>query len=150
MISYVTIGASDIARAKAFYDVALGSLGHVRIFDNGEILGYGLADGSLKPKVWIYTPENGKPMSVGNGSMVGLHADTPADVDRFYRAGLSAGGTCEGTPGIRPHYPLNYYLAYVRDPDGNKLSAFCNRFDMPAGTEWPDGPYVPPLDEKKP
>jgi len=58
--------------------------------------------------------------------MVGLHAPSPAIVDRVHAAGLAAGGTNEGGPGRRPHYPQAYYLAYLRDPEGNKISAFCN------------------------
>jgi len=126
VISYVTIGVNDIERVKAFYDAVLGALGHVRIFETESWLGYSLADGSYMPRIWVCNPEDGQPATVGNGSMVGLHAASAADVDRFHQEGLAHGGRDEGAPGRRAHYNQGYYLAYLRDPEGNKLSAFCN------------------------
>ena len=64
--------------------------------------------------------------TIGNGSMVALDAESRADVDAFYKAALAHGGTDEGAPGLRPFHE-NFYAAYVRDPDGNKLSAVCER-----------------------
>ncbi len=138
MISYVTIGVNDIQRAMSFYDAVLGTLGHKRIHATDRWLGYSLADDSYTPRIWVCNPENGEPATVGNGSMVGLHAPSAADVDRFHAVALANGGTDEGAPGRRAHYTPGYYLAYVRDPAGNKLSAFCN-------TEFikPDGSYDP-------
>jgi catechol 2,3-dioxygenase-like lactoylglutathione lyase family enzyme len=101
-------------------------LGHDRVHLSENWIGYGPADGSYMPKLWICTPENGLAATIGNGSMVGLHAPSPAMVDRVHAAGLAAGGSNEGDPGRRPHYPSGYYLAYLRDPEGNKISAFCN------------------------
>jgi catechol 2,3-dioxygenase-like lactoylglutathione lyase family enzyme len=135
MISYVTIGVNDIPRAMKFYDAALGALGHKRIYTTDTWLGYVQADGAYMPRIWVCIPENGKQATVGNGSMVGLHAPSPADVDRFHAVALAHGGIDEGPPGRRGHYQPGYYLGYVRDPDGNKLSAFCNTdFIKPDGT----------------
>jgi predicted lactoylglutathione lyase len=71
------------------------------------------------------TPYDGKQASFGNGAMVGLVAQTRARVDAFLAAALANGGSCEGKPGLREAYCPNMYLAYVRDPIGNKFSAMC-------------------------
>ena len=134
MISYATIGVDSIERVLPFYDAIMAVLGHRRIHLSDSWIGYAPADGSYMPRLWICTPENGRLATIGNGSMVGLHAPSPAVVDRVHAAGLAAGGANEGDPGRRPHYPQGYYLAYLRDPEGNKLSAFCNTdvFPQPA------------------
>lgn len=138
MISYVTIGVNDIPSARRFYDAVLGVLGHRRVYETHDWLGYTDARGSYTPRIWVCKPINGAPATVGNGSMVGLHAASPALVDRFHAVGLAHGGTNEGEPGRRAHYQKGYYLAYLRDPAGNKLSAFCNT-DLIK----PDGTYDP-------
>lgn len=74
--------------------------------------------------MWLLTPVNGEPQTVGNGSMIALDAQSRAAVDAFYHAALAQGGTDEGAPGLRP-YHAHFYACYVRDPDGNKLSAVC-------------------------
>ena len=122
MISYITIGASDLDRAGAFYDAVLGALGHQRLWCQGDWIGYG--PDPEHATVMICSPENGLPARAGNGIMVGLTAESEAQVDAFHAAALAHGGSCAGPPGPRPVYGEGYYLAYVRDPDGNKLSAF--------------------------
>lgn len=126
MISYVTIGVDDIPAAMRFYDAALGALGHKRLYTTETWLGYADAAGNYMPRIWVCNPIDGLPATVGNGSMVGLHAPSPAAVDRFHAAALAHGGRDEGAPGRRSHYQPGYYIGYVRDPAGNKLSAFCN------------------------
>jgi catechol 2,3-dioxygenase-like lactoylglutathione lyase family enzyme len=126
MISYVTIGVNSIEAALPFYDAVMEVLGHERVFLTDTWIGYGLADGVYMPKIWVCMPINGEPATVGNGSMVGLHAASPEIVDRAHAAGLANGGTDEGTPGRRSRYHRGYYIGYLRDPAGNKLSAFCN------------------------
>ncbi|GLS87974.1 hypothetical protein GCM10010873_29480 [Cypionkella aquatica] len=88
---------------------------------DGEI-GYG-PKGAENPLIWINQPFDGKPATVGNGSMPAFHATTRAAVDAFHAAALASGGRDEGAPGLR--YSPNFYACYVRDPDGNKLSAVC-------------------------
>jgi len=122
MISYITIGASDLDRAGAFYDAVLGALGCPRLWRQGDWIGYGPDEEHAT--VMICAPENGLPAKAGNGIMVGLKAETQEQVDAFYAAAMAQGGACAGPPGPRPAYGEGYYLAYVRDPDGNKLSAF--------------------------
>jgi catechol 2,3-dioxygenase-like lactoylglutathione lyase family enzyme len=122
MISYITIGASDLDRAGAFYDAALGALGSQRLWRQGDWIGYG--PDPEHATVMICAPENGEPAKAGNGIMIGLKADAPQQVDAFHAAAMAHGGACAGPPGPRPTYGEGYYLAYVRDPDGNKLAAF--------------------------
>lgn len=122
MISYITIGASDLDRAGAFYDASLKALGSERLWRQGDWIGYG--PDPEHATVMICAPENGEPAKAGNGIMIGLKADSPQQVDAFHAAALAHGGACAGPPGPRPAYGEGYYLAYVRDPDGNKLSAF--------------------------
>jgi catechol 2,3-dioxygenase-like lactoylglutathione lyase family enzyme len=122
MISYVTIGTDDINEAVKFYDVVLATLGCNRTFLDHGFAGYASEDGS-GPSVMVCQPENGQPAQPANGSMVGLQAKSEGHVQAFHAAALAAGGTDAGAPGLRP-YGDGYYLAYVRDPLGNKLSAF--------------------------
>lgn len=122
MISYITIGASDIDRAGVFYDAALAAFGGARQWRQGDWIGYG--PDPEHATIMICPPQNGQPARAGNGVMIGLKAESPQQVDAFHAAALVHGGTCEGPPGPRPAYGEGYYLAYVRDPDGNKLSAF--------------------------
>jgi catechol 2,3-dioxygenase-like lactoylglutathione lyase family enzyme len=122
MISYVTIGTDNIDEAVKFYDAVLATLGCQRTFLENGFAGYGSHDGS-GPSVMVCQPENGQPAQAANGSMVGLQAANQQQVHDFHAAALTNGGTDAGAPGLRP-YGEGYYLAYVRDPLGNKLSAF--------------------------
>ena len=124
MFSHVTVGTGDLARAAAFYDSVLKPLGLRRravVPDGGpEAACWVGAQGGL-PRFYVYMPFDGRPASVGNGSMLAFLAPDSATVDLAYAAGLRAGGTDEGAPGERSHYGVGYYGAYLRDPDGNKL-----------------------------
>ncbi len=123
VVKYVTIGAREIGEALAFFDPALAALGHRRVWLNGDWAGYG-PEGDEHGTILICAPFDGQPARAGNGIMIGLHAETPDQVDAFHAAALANGGACEGPPGFRAAYGEGYYLAYVRDPTGNKLSAF--------------------------
>ena len=125
MFSHVTIGTSDVAKAKGFYDKLLGPLGLVRHADYPEAFGYGPAGG--RPQIWIVRPLDKNTATAGNGITVGLEAANRAAVDAAHKAGLGAGGKDEGAPGIRAHYHPNYYGAYLRDPDGNKVCIVCHK-----------------------
>ena len=128
MISYVTIGTNDIDKAVAFYDPVLAALGHERTFMQGGWAGYSPKGQPDKAAVMLCAPQNGQPAAAGNGIMVGLHADSSDQVDAFHTAAMANGGTDEGAAGPRPQYGEGYYLAYVRDPTGNKLAAFCRSY----------------------
>ncbi|MHB1692088.1 MAG: VOC family protein, partial [Thiomonas sp.] len=92
-----------------------------------------LDDGRQELALWLCQPFNGQPASAGNGTMVALAARTRAQVDAFHAAALAQGGTNEGAPGLRPHYGPDFYAAYVRDPDGNKLAAVCRAAPSASG-----------------
>ena len=124
MFSHVTLGTTDSARSEKFYDAVMAVLGHPVLFKASDTAAYGTPTG---PKVFIVRPFDGKPALAGNGVHVAFGVADRATVDAFHQAALSHGGTCEGPPGLRPHYHPNYYGAYVRDPDGNKLQAVCHR-----------------------
>lgn len=125
MFLYITLGTSDLTKARIFYDAALLPLGYVLSGSDPDEIGYS-APGDSRTRLWITHPYNKRPASFGNGSMLALEAQSRAAVDRFYEAGLAAGGTDEGAPGLRP-YGANFYAAYLRDPDGNKISAVCEK-----------------------
>ncbi len=119
MIGYVTLGTRDLARAEKFYDAIAGELGTPRMFATDTMIAWGTPDGPAG--LGICTPQDGHPMSVGNGVMVAFQARDKAQVDRLHALALSLGGTCEGPPGPRGD---TFYAGYFRDLDGNKLNAF--------------------------
>ena len=119
VFSHTTLGASDLAASVAFYDAALTPLGIKNMGPFGETV---VLYGKDKPALLVLTPGNGEAPS-SNGVTVGFAAATPADVDAFHAAGLSAGGTDEGAAGPRGHLP-GAYAAYLRDPAGNKVCAY--------------------------
>lgn len=123
MFSHVTIGSTDPNKASAFYDQVLGTLGIETLFSFDGVVAYGDVAG---PKTFLLKPFNGEPPEPGNGGHIAYLANTRAQVDDFHATALRLGGTDEGKPGLRPQYHPNYYGAYVRDPEGNKLQAVCH------------------------
>jgi len=123
MLGYVLIGVNDLERATEFYDGLLGVVGGQRIFELARGFMYGW--GPDKPMIGITRPLDGKPATVGNGSMVSLAAGSRDQVKAVYDKALAIGGTDEGAPGLRGEEGEHaFYAAYFRDPDGNKLCAF--------------------------
>ncbi|HEU4959756.1 MAG TPA: VOC family protein [Sphingomonas sp.] len=121
MFSHVMVGADDIAASKAFYDATLGALGARpgMVDDKGRVL-Y-LHNGSL---FMISTPIDGQPATHANGGTIGFAAASPEQADAWHAAGVANGGTSiENPPGIREGGFGKLYLAYLRDPAGNKLCA---------------------------
>jgi catechol 2,3-dioxygenase-like lactoylglutathione lyase family enzyme len=123
MLANVIFGVRDMKRATSFYDAAFGALGYKRVSTGEKFTGYGPAE---KANFFICTPRNGQPATAGNGTQLTVSAPDTAAVDKFHKAALAAGGTCEGPPGFRPPEKKTSYAAYVRDPDGNKVMAACS------------------------
>jgi len=127
MISHVFTGIDDFDRAFTFYSALMTELGQVLKFKDATKPWAGwMAADQPRPLFVIGKPYNGDAAQQGNGQMVALLAVSRAAVKSAYEAALANGGTCEGAPGLRPHYHPNYYGAYFRDPDGNKLCVCCH------------------------
>jgi catechol 2,3-dioxygenase-like lactoylglutathione lyase family enzyme len=123
ILSHLSLGVNDLERARVFYDAVLAELGITPGKSGQGFAGWGSPHAA---GFFISTPLDGKPATAGNGVSVSLLAPTRDAVERFWRAALAAGGVDEGKPGLRPHYHPNYYAAYVRDLDGNKVAAVCH------------------------
>ena len=125
MLLYTTVGTNDLARAGRFYDAILSPLGYARQKEATGEIGYA-ADGDVRCRFWVVEPFNREPATFGNGVTIALVAPSRAAVDAFHAAALAAGGTDEGAPGLRPFH-ASFYAAFVRDHDGNKLAAVCEK-----------------------
>ena len=123
MFSHVMVGSNDIDASRTFYDAILGALGYgPGITDDKGRLFYMTETGIFA----VSLPIDGNPACHGNGSTIGFAAATPEAADAWHAAGLAAGGTsCEDPPGVREGGLGRLYLAYLRDPSGNKLCALC-------------------------
>lgn len=120
MFSHVMLGVNDLETSKKFYDAVLGALGVAPGAANRNRYFYRSPTGTFA----ISTPINGEPACHGNGSTLGFMAQTAELADAFHAAGLANGGTtCEEPPGFRDGPFSNLYLAYLRDPDANKICA---------------------------
>ncbi len=121
MYSYATLGAADIAAAQVFFDACLSPLGIRRFYQDDASIAYRHPD---RPgDLWVLHPYNGAPASPSNGGMLAFAAPSAQAVQAFHAAALVHGGVDEGPPGYRENYAPDFYVAYVRDPCGNKMSA---------------------------
>ncbi len=119
MIAYSTLGTNDMERSIAFYDAVFGTLGGARELTTATWTQYGRA--GERGKVCLAVPFDRQPATFGNGTMLAFESRDREAIDRFHAAALAQGGADEGAPGVREG---THYVAYVRDPDGNKLCAF--------------------------
>ena len=127
MLSHVSVGTNAFEPAFAFYEALFAELGHrLRFCDREKPWAAWQQQTGGRPLFILSAPFDGEAASVGNGQMIALLAGDRASVDRCHSAALARGGACEGPPGLRPHYHSNYYGAYFRDPDGNKLCVCCH------------------------
>jgi catechol 2,3-dioxygenase-like lactoylglutathione lyase family enzyme len=117
MIHHVSLGTNDLKRARAFYDTVMSRLGLRLIKESERIIAYGLTEVLFS----LELPADGQPATTGNGTHVAFHAGHRDDVRACYNAGLANGGKDDGAPAIRSKYDPNYYAAFLRDPDGNKI-----------------------------
>lgn len=117
---YITVGSNDLAKSRPYYDAVMEALGAKFAFEyEGMTFAYEFPDGFM---VWVTKPQNGEAAAAGNGHTAGFFAPTTDMVDAAHAAALSNGGSDEGAPGPRPLYGPDFYGAYARDPDGNKMS----------------------------
>lgn len=127
MFNHIMVGSNDIERSKRFYDAVLGTLGagearrdiagtgHVRLFYRHDGNTFGVSE-----------PINGEPATGANGGTIGFKCTSPEQVQAFHDTAVAHGGTSiEDAPGVRTLQIGTFYLAYVQDPDGNKLCALC-------------------------
>ena len=124
MIGYVTLGTSNFEAATEFYDKLLENVGIKRFWTHGTMAAWGRS--REEPALVVTLPNNGETATVGNSVMVALKLESREDVVKLHAAGLDLGGANEGEPGPRGEH--GFYGAYIRDLDGNKLSAY-----VPAG-----------------
>ena len=121
MFSHVVIGARDVAAMTAFYDAVFAPLGIERFAQDAGGKWSAWRQPGTSPALYVGLPFDGKPATVGNGTMTAVFAPSVQAVHAAHAAALAAGGTDEGAPGPRPRYAPDYYGAYMRDPEGNKL-----------------------------
>ena len=120
MFSHVMIGTNDLDKAKSFYDNLLSTLEVRPAKVDGHRIFYFTKTGVFS----VTKPINGEPATCANGGTIGFAANSPAQIDAWHAAGLAQGGkTCEDPPGVREGATGKFYIAYLRDPDGNKLCA---------------------------
>ena len=128
MFSHIHVGVSDFARALAFYTPLMDVLGVERRFvDTSRLWAGWKTPGSERPLFLVGVPHDGAMHHPGNGQMVAFQASSRMIVDRSHALALELGGVDDGAPGLRPHYHADYYGAYFRDPDGNKLCVCCHQ-----------------------
>lgn len=134
MISYVTVGADDIAQAKRFYAAFLPALGYA-VTEGPEGLSYALPEppgqSPVLPEFYVKPTFDGRPASAGNGAMVAFEARRQSQVRDLHAAALRAGGSDEGSPGFRAAYGADFYVGYLRDPQGNKIALFSSNPSEP-------------------
>lgn len=121
MLNHVSIGVRDLAKARRFYDAALKPLGYRCLSESAGSLGYGNAAVVL----WISATDRPVPADDKSGLHFCFDAPTRQSVDAFHAAALKNGGCDNGRPGVRADYDPNYYAAFVTDPDGYRLEAYC-------------------------
>ncbi len=126
MLSGVCIGTNNLATASKFYDSVLATIGMRCVFSESHERGYASADGRIT--VFLVVPYDGKRATAGNGTQFMFHAPDRKAVHAFHSAALDAGGSDEGKPGPRNYHP-DYYGAYVRDIDSNKLNVAVSLVD---------------------
>jgi len=121
IVGYVTLGTRDMARGAKFYDAIAAEMGTARMMESDQFIAWGTPGGAAG--VGLTYPFDQNPATVGNGVMVALEAKNREQVDRIHAIAMANGGTDEGAPG--PRGEGGFYAGYFRDPDGNKLNAFC-------------------------
>lgn len=126
MLDHVSIAVADVARAGRFYDAVMAALGVPCVWRGDQAVGYGLrSDAQHDDRSYLTIRAGAAPADAACHWC--FRAADRAAVRAFHAAGLAAGGTDDGAPGLRPHYHAAYYAAFLRDPDGNRVEAVCHR-----------------------
>jgi catechol 2,3-dioxygenase-like lactoylglutathione lyase family enzyme len=126
MIGYTMVGTNDLQRAKTFYGPLFDLMGLSLCFEDDQVASWGDRDDDTVPRFFACYPFDGGPANAGNGTMTTFRLGTASHVDGLYERAISGGGRDEGPPDFRPErYGDKFYVAYVRDPDGNKLAFAC-------------------------
>ncbi|WP_321869806.1 VOC family protein [Paraburkholderia tropica] len=129
MLSYIMLGSNDIPASDKFYTALLAPLGYEKAELGADKVVFSLPDVPDRYNgpgaVYIAKPFNGEAATVGNGSMTAFRTTSKEKVEELHAAGLLAGGTDDGGPGFRDIYGDDFYVAYLRDPLGNKVALFC-------------------------
>ncbi len=127
MISHVFLGVNDFDRAFTFYSALMRELEHpLKFYDRDRPWAGWMSSEAPRPLFLIGKPHDGHSASSGNGQMLAFSVKDRRRVDRSYALALESGATCEGQPGLRPAYHPDYYGAYFKDPDGNKICVVCH------------------------
>jgi catechol 2,3-dioxygenase-like lactoylglutathione lyase family enzyme len=125
MINHVSIGVRDVDSSKGFYDAALKPLGYTCLSVSDTSLGYGKDAVAL----WVLASASPVPADLASGLHICFDAPTCKAVDAFHKSALASGGRDNGEPGFRADYGSNYYAAFVIDPDGYRIEAYCEAAD---------------------
>ena len=126
MVDHISLPVADLQRAAGFYDAVLATLGLRRRKERPGAIGYG-DDSRPAPVFWILARTGEGGASPGTGLHVSFEARDRASVDAFHTTALHSGGEDAGGPGLRPHYTMPFYGAFVLDLDGFKIEAVCRR-----------------------
>jgi catechol 2,3-dioxygenase-like lactoylglutathione lyase family enzyme len=123
MLNHVSIGVRSLPAAKRFYEATLTALGYRCLSEDASALGYGSEQASF----WILKSDQPVPGHPSSGLHFCFDAPNRESVDKFHAAGVRHGGTDNGKPGVRADYSPNYYAAFLQDPDGYRIEAYCAR-----------------------
>ena len=120
MIDHISIAVRDLTPAARFYERLLATLGMIKLREWPDAaIGYG----KKYPEFWINKRASMAPVANDSGAHICLRAPSPEAVDAFHSTAIAAGGASDGAPGLRAEYHENYYAAFIRDPDGNRIEA---------------------------
>lgn len=129
MIAYTMVGTRNLDRSRRFYDPLFAEMGQEPCFLDEQVATWGKAADPSAPRFMAGHPFDGQAANVGNGVMTAFLVPDIGRIDRLYDLALHHGGSSEGEPGPRPRYGDEFYAAYVRDPDGNKLAFVSYNYD---------------------
>jgi catechol 2,3-dioxygenase-like lactoylglutathione lyase family enzyme len=126
LLDHASISVRDLESARTFYDAVMRALGCEKVYDRSGALGYGARCSTAEPMHTFLAIYLSRDANVDDKRHWCFKAESQSQVRDFYDAALANGGTCDGPPGLRPHYHASYYAAFVRDPHGNRVEAVCH------------------------